>query len=345
MSIENPSPDMSASSVSQSVPKQAVSERKIRANRRNAHRSTGPKTENGKYYSSRNAIKHGLLARQVVIANGLGAEKLEEFHAEVERLQRYYEPDGPIEESLVETIACSMWRKARILRAENGEIRKRLDTAELDLTLRNSDKANLELALAKFDGSFFAGEGRGMPKLKDLVSLTQISQINLRDHLVGLTYLTSLLRIAKSEIVSEGCISKSIRKQIFCGFCLWDYMFAVLIANSDSQEYAMQDPRTGMAASVRDDENPMNLLAYIEEMLGKLRTFAEGAIARQQLAVEAEARSFSLPSTEATDKILRYEAHLDRQLYRAMDQLERLQRQRRGENVPPPLNVNLGRRA
>jgi hypothetical protein len=27
-----------------------------------------------------------------------------------------------------------------------------------------------------------------------------------------------------------------------------------------------------------------------------------------------------------------------------MDQLERLQRQRRGENVPPPLNINLMKR-
>ena len=34
-------------------------------------------------------------------------------------------------------------------------------------------------------------------------------------------------------------------------------------------------------------------------------------------------------------------ADLDRQLYRAMDQLERRQRQRRGENVPPPLNAKL----
>ncbi len=42
----------------------------------------------------------------------------------------------------------------------------------------------------------------------------------------------------------------------------------------------------------------------------------------------------SLPPADATDKLLRYEAHLDRQLYRAMDQLERLQRQRRGENLP-----------
>jgi hypothetical protein len=69
------------------------------------------------------------------------------------------------------------------------------------------------------------------------------------------------------------------------------------------------------------------------------------ALEREKLSLDAEARSFSMPSGDATDKLLRYEAHLDRQLYRAMDQLERLQRQRKGENVPPPLNVNLGRRA
>ena len=64
---------------------------------------------------------------------------------------------------------------------------------------------------------------------------------------------------------------------------------------------------------------------------------------RENLTLDAEARSFSLPPVEATDKLLRYEAHLDRQLYRAMDQLERLQRQRRGETLPPPLSINLRR--
>jgi hypothetical protein len=47
---------------------------------------------------------------------------------------------------------------------------------------------------------------------------------------------------------------------------------------------------------------------------------------------------------DATDKLLRYEAHLDRQLYRAMDQLERLQRQRRGETVPPSAEHQLRKR-
>jgi hypothetical protein len=41
-----------------------TSYRQIEANRRNALKSTGPKTEAGKQASRRNAVRHGLTARQ-----------------------------------------------------------------------------------------------------------------------------------------------------------------------------------------------------------------------------------------------------------------------------------------
>ena len=51
---------------SQTPPKKSpVSERKQRASRENGRRSKGPRTARGKAYSSRNAMKHGLLAREV----------------------------------------------------------------------------------------------------------------------------------------------------------------------------------------------------------------------------------------------------------------------------------------
>ncbi len=50
-----------------------------------------------------------------------------------------------------------------------------------------------------------------------------------------------------------------------------------------------------------------------------------------------------LPSAEVLDKILRYETALDRQLYRAMNQLERLQRRREGEDVKAPLMMDVMR--
>ena len=82
-------------------------------------------------------------------------------------------------------------------------------------------------------------------------------------------------------------------------------------------------------------------IGYQMKILDLLKRHASDST---RLEEEAEVRSVSLPSEKATNKLLRYEAHLDRQLYRAMDELERWQRRRKGENVPPPLNVNLGRR-
>jgi hypothetical protein len=41
------------------------------------------------------------------------------------------------------------------------------------------------------------------------------------------------------------------------------------------------------------------------------------------------------------DTLLRYETAIERQLYRAIDQLERLQRQRAGDYVPPPVKVGI----
>ena len=44
-----------------------ASARKVAANRRNAHRSTGPRTPTGKAVSARNAVRHGILSRSPVI--------------------------------------------------------------------------------------------------------------------------------------------------------------------------------------------------------------------------------------------------------------------------------------
>jgi hypothetical protein len=49
----------------------------------------------------------------------------------------------------------------------------------------------------------------------------------------------------------------------------------------------------------------------------------------------------SLPAEEDLDRILRYESSIHRQLAFAMNQIERLQRARKGEHVPPPVQVSL----
>ena len=51
--------------------------RQIEANRRNALRSTGPKTEDGKRRSRQNAVRHGLTSETVIVA----LEDIEDYQA------------------------------------------------------------------------------------------------------------------------------------------------------------------------------------------------------------------------------------------------------------------------
>jgi hypothetical protein len=229
----------------------------------------------------------------------------------------------------------------RVLRAENGEIRRQLDTAAADRALRNSDKGNFDLALQEMGLRLYNPENQTDQKAStmDRWSAVQAAQSNLREHQSGLEYLTALLRGAKSEIQRDGYISEILRKKIFSLVCLRDYGFALACLNATPARGGMKDPTSKTRTSNAD------VIPIIENRLEKLGTLKEYVVERETLAEDAEARSFSLPSASATDKLQRYEAHVDRQLSRTMDQLERLQRRRKGENVPPPLTVNLGRRS
>jgi len=95
-----------------------VSSRKLESNRKNALNSTGPKSSRGKRFSSRNALKHGLLSRELVIGDGNGKESISEFQKLLAELIEDFQPQGRAELSLVETVAICDWRFRRTLRAE-----------------------------------------------------------------------------------------------------------------------------------------------------------------------------------------------------------------------------------
>ena len=96
-----------------------TSPRKAAANRRNASKSTGPRTPQGKSWSRRNALKHGILASQAVIATIEGRAERKLFEATVEGLAQDFQPVGTYEQLLVQEIAACFWRKRRLLTFEN----------------------------------------------------------------------------------------------------------------------------------------------------------------------------------------------------------------------------------
>ena len=93
-----------------------ISEAQLTANRRNATRSTGPVTAEGKSRSSRNALKTGLTGRTVLLASEDAA--LYELH--LQQFRDELRPSGERETELVQAIADSLWRLRRIPSLELG---------------------------------------------------------------------------------------------------------------------------------------------------------------------------------------------------------------------------------
>ncbi len=134
--------------------------------------------------------------------------------------------------TLVQTIATCWWRKARLLRAENGEICKRLDTAKVDHAWRVSDEANLGLAIAENGLPLFDHNDRNLPP-RDRWVILQRAQTSLRGHPASLQFLAGLLRLAKSQLRTDGQISKRVRERLSLAFGFWEPTFALSCLNAN----------------------------------------------------------------------------------------------------------------
>ena len=73
----------------------------IAANRRNGAKSTGPRTEGGRAAASRNSLKHGLTAEQVVLIFGETEDDFTRFHDEMRASFGNIDPLEPIAPPLV----------------------------------------------------------------------------------------------------------------------------------------------------------------------------------------------------------------------------------------------------
>ena len=93
-----------------------TSYKQIEANRRNALKSTGPKSEEGKQASRCNAVRHGLTAETVIGA----LEDAEDYKAFEAAITADYDAQSAVERELVLRLANLLWRLRRATTIETG---------------------------------------------------------------------------------------------------------------------------------------------------------------------------------------------------------------------------------
>src|SRR5205823_2986093 len=99
-------------------PARETSQQRIDANRRNAQRSTGPRTENGKARSSRNAVVHGVYGSPVPVPRGLFREDPEEVAAAIEEIVATLKPNNAMALTAAHQFAAVNVRLGRLERLE-----------------------------------------------------------------------------------------------------------------------------------------------------------------------------------------------------------------------------------
>src|SRR5262245_22103014 len=87
-----------------------LSEKHSEAARVNGAKSRGPKTPEGKARSSRNATRHGLLSKCVLLKH----ESVEGFESMVDTYLERYRPQDEVELGFVEEMVVAAWRLRRL---------------------------------------------------------------------------------------------------------------------------------------------------------------------------------------------------------------------------------------
>jgi len=270
-----------------------VSVKKLAANQRNAQRSTGPRTVEGKNAVRWNALKHGLLTKAAVLPQ----EDRAEYERLLAALMEEYQPVGMLEALHVEEIACTYWRRRRAVRAEAANIE--LDTMDKSLQLDSRDQDEILEAVVE----------------KDTVALAC--------SVAGLERLGEVFDNVARELRDDGKLSEqSIAWLEDAGWPRSHEDLDVLRGATTVAEAAKKELLKVTLEFIAETQTEF----LREKKVAKAR---EGALRDLVLA-----RATILEDSTG-EAILRYEGAMDRKLYTAIAQLERLQKQRRGGTVPP----------
>jgi len=285
-------------------------------------KATGPRTPQGKDRSKHNAITHGIFSKAVV----LKSESRSDFDALLSALYQDRQPEGALEEILVNKLAVLWWRLRRVWTAESAEIRTGAEFIQWDANERNRQDAK---TLPQLDCNGGLIRWIANPEaLQGCLSLLEDLRENLGedgfDPQFDQAILTKLYGSYKAWDQE-----KNWQKTLFDSYLFWSR--ASLCSEEERKE-------NGYASPQRCKEN---FLDNVNEEIRRLERYRKENAKIWASKLELESLRRTVPEGPQADRLLRYEAALSREIDRTLNQAERTQRMRLGQPVPPPINLNI----
>jgi hypothetical protein len=290
-------------------------------------RKGGPRTAQGKEQSKYNALKHGIFSKVVL----LKSESRAEFDSLLNGLLNDLRPKGAIEEILVDKLVSLLWRYRRILIAEGVEIRRgtmlyswyksERDEEEAAIFLRSENEIKAGL-FSKIENPFIVERFLTM-----LHRLKASIDLNGFDSSVD-SYLLTLL-FGEAEMKAQTLPLVATYK-----LCSRDGEYPDLGVVNEPEAKAMKEK---LATA---EGRKAVYLRELQHVIDNVGAYSETASRVKAPIEKLELICRKEPDGSEVDRLLRYEATLERYFDRTLSQLERLQRMRLGQPVLPKLDVH-----
>jgi len=282
-------------------------------------RATGPQTKEGKDRSKRNALKHGIFSSPLL----LGEENAKLYRALLKELTKSLDPQGELESILVEKLATNAWRHRRLLQAESSAIDKHKKELLSERDEREDERFHRhvqeELARAQSDGEGLLSKIAEPGILQDCIERLSClrSRIGQDDrHKDDVWDWIDLARVYGARFNGRS------------GRDLYD----VYLDCAKVTHYSAKELREKGLTLTEDREK--KFLIELDKEIQRLK-----ALPKKPKPPDMELLACKVPATKDLDRLLRYEASLERAFDRTLSQLERLQRLRLGLPVAHRVEV------
>ncbi len=279
--------------------RKTVSSALVAANQANSRESTGPQSELGKRHSSQNAGKHLVCARVSSASMKELGENPADFDELRDSLRRVFAPRDEFEEMLVDDMAELRWRRRRLLRAEAGMIASKKRRFELD---------------HEWD---LASEGKGAGASLEWEASVGSGFITLVDGPRKYSTILSALKELRALVLAHGFEASAI------GILELVYGKTPGVAGLWLQmrfnHFKKEQEAAGGAL-----QKPSCLCFVFEDLDPEIESFERLAqLTRERVEQLTEPMNDAqlLPGQKELEKIVRYEAALERQFERKLQQL------------------------
>jgi hypothetical protein len=284
----------------------------------------GPNTQEGKEVVRWNATRHGISSPKPVVP---GLENTEDWESHLEGIMENLSPVGHLEVTLAERVALASWRLHRVTRYETGAIAISQETIEDDIHERDRLLSALRLKRLesthpediRFEARYYKQVHNALRRFPSLGPDKILKGADASS--VVWSVLIEAQKAKGEEIDYEDLDLPGVPE---------DAMIEELPAMKGSDVRGCVEAIAGHASL--DPDELLETATYHAGYEARSAAHKKEEVDRE---ISRKSRERILPDETTLVKISRYEAHLSRQLYQALHELENLQKHRTtGEGVP-----------